>query len=302
MMFFPTSHAWWYGPAPSVLTVHDLAFFHFPDRIFRSRWEARYEAFRLKWAVRHAARVCVDSEATKTDIVQMLGCAGDRISVILLGVPDVFLHTTAIAIAKIKHKYEIGECPYIMYTGGLDFRKNIPALIKAFAELVRTGDDHALVLVGEYGSNRRYYPDIDTMVTELGLTDRVMRLAGVTDREMKTLYTHADLFVFPSLFEGFGIPPLEAMACGTPVVCSSATSLPEVVGDAAELFDPSSVSELTAAMRRVLTDQARANELRCLGKKRAQLFTWERTAEKMVEVFREVAEEASQSEASAAPK
>jgi glycosyltransferase involved in cell wall biosynthesis len=289
VMFFPSNHSWWRGPAPSVLTVHDVAFMHFPQRIFGSRLEAYYEIARLKRGVRCATRVCTDSDASKTDIVRMLGCPASKISVALPGVAELFRRPITVTRDQIAAKFCLPDTPYVLYAGGLDFRKNIPRLIEAFGQVVANGLPHHLLLVGEYGANRRYYPDVDALVIDLGLSERVRRLSGVGDEELKTLYANAALFVFPSLFEGFGLPPLEAMAHGAPVACSNAASLPEVVGDAAESFDPLSAEAQLAAMLRVLTSEARTAELRALGQQRAELFTFERTAEVVAAVLRESA-------------
>ena len=285
LMLFPTNDVWWRGPVPYAVTIHDLACLHFADRIFRSRWEAWLEAARIKRAARHAVRVITPSEATRLDIIQTLGCGPEKIAVILEGVSDPFNSEPTLSLDHVRSKFSLPDTPYILYTGGLDFRKNVPALIAAFAQLAQEGFEHTLILVGEYGANRRYYPDIDTHIRETGLGDRLQRLAGVSDSELHTLYANADLFVFPSLFEGFGLPPLEAMACGTPVVCSNAASLPEVVGDAAELFDGKDLSALIGAMRRVLGNVAWAAELRQRGLARAKLFTWDRTAQGMLDVL-----------------
>lgn len=289
VVLFPGNHAWWRGPVPGVLTVHDLACMHFPDLLFGSRLEAWYETVRVRRGVRGAAAVCADSQATAADLVRMLGCPPAKISVVPLGVPAPFRQGSTVSLAHVRQEYGLPDAPYVLYAGGLDFRKNVVPLVAAFGELVRAGFPQHLLLVGEYGARRRYYPDVDRPVSELGLQGRVRRLSGVGDEALRTLYTNADLFVFPSLFEGFGLPPLEAMACGAPVVCSSATSLPEVVGEAAELFDPRSPGGLVEAMKRVLADQVRADELRVLGRHRAAQFTFERTAQSVAAVLRAAA-------------
>jgi glycosyltransferase involved in cell wall biosynthesis len=243
---------------------------------------------RLRRVLRSAAAICTDSMASQRDIAQIAGPQTTEACVIHPGIARVFLEPPNVPLAEVGDKYGLRGQPYIMYAGGLDFRKNIPVLVDAFAELAKTDAEHDLLLVGETGANRRYYPDIDGLVAKQGLGDRVKRLSGVTDEELAVLYAHADVFVFPSRFEGFGLPPLEAMACGAPVICSNATSLPEVVGDAAELFAPVSVDGLLGAMQRVLTDRDWADELRARGRRRAELLTWERTAEQMLAVFRQV--------------
>jgi glycosyltransferase involved in cell wall biosynthesis len=164
--------------------------------------------------------------------------------------------------------------------GGFDFRKNLRRLMAAFAQLVDEGFPHQLVLVGGRGNDPRLYPDPNEAVLAYQLGHRVSILdGGVDDGTLRALYTGADLFVFPSLFEGFGLPPLEAMACGTPVVCSRAASLPEVVGDAAVLFDPEDLASMVAAMRGALVDADLRARLRTAGLARSQCFSWEKSAQ-----------------------
>jgi glycosyltransferase involved in cell wall biosynthesis len=291
-MFFPTNHAWWFGPAPSVVTIHDLACLHFPDKIFPSRREAWYEAMRLQWFVRGAAAICTDSLATRNDVYEMLHCPADKIAVVPLGVADTLAATpTPSGRAEALAQYGLVPDGFLLYTGGLDFRKNLPVLLEAFAELVRLRYPYELILVGEYGYDRRYFPDIDGLIESNDLLGHVRRLERVSDAALNVLYREAKLFVFPSAFEGFGIPPLEAMASGTPVVCSSATSLPEVVGDAAELFDPTDTDGLVRAMRRVLDSPACAAELQRRGLKRAAQFSWAIAADRVADVLKMVAAE-----------
>ncbi len=286
VMFFPTNDAWWHGPAPMVVTVHDLAAVHFADRIFRSRWEAWLEIARLRHTVRQASMIVTDSAATKDDLVQTLGCPADKVTPVPLAVSPPFLCPSSVSIEEMQATIGLPSRPYILYAGGLDFRKNVSALIEAFRSLVPEHPEHMLILVGEYGANRRYYPDLDPLLHSPELAGRALRLSNVNDERLHALYTHADLFVFPSLFEGFGLPPLEAMACGTPVVCSNAASLPEVVGDAAELVDARRAENLADGMRRVLGNPAWATELRQRGLARAKQFSWEKAAEQLVEALR----------------
>lgn len=175
--------------------------------------------------------------------------------------------------------------PYVLAVGNLEPRKNLPGLLRAFARLAPEVP-HDLVLVGAEGW---LTGEIHATLDELRLGGRVRMTGFVEDADLPAWYGAADLFVYPSLYEGFGLPVLEAMACGAPVVTSNVSSLPEVAGDAALLVDPSDVDSIAEEMRRGLTDAALALDLRRRGQLRAADFTWDRTAEQTVAVYREVA-------------
>jgi glycosyltransferase involved in cell wall biosynthesis len=182
----------------------------------------------------------------------------------------------------ITEKYGItGE--YVFYAGTHQPRKNLVRLVKAFSRL--KSRDHLLVITGKKEARRR---EVYDMVERLGLSDRVVFTGMVPEEELPVLYSMADLFVFPSLYEGFGLPPLEAMACGTPVVTTSCTSLPEVVGDAALIADPLDVDSIAACMDRVLSSSSFAAELSEKGFSRVKRFSWLKTAEKTLDVYNEV--------------
>jgi glycosyltransferase involved in cell wall biosynthesis len=185
---------------------------------------------------------------------------------------------------RLRRRFGLNE-PYILYVGALTLRKNIARALEAFAELNSSHPGLCFVLAGP--STWKKTP-IASLLERLGITERVLLTGPLTDDDLPALYNGADLFVFPSLYEGFGLPPLEAMACGTPVVTSNASSLPEVVGDAAITVDPYDVDALSGAMRRVLTDPCLRDEMRQKGLARASGFTWERTARETVSVYRQV--------------
>jgi glycosyltransferase involved in cell wall biosynthesis len=176
---------------------------------------------------------------------------------------------------------------YVLYVGSENPRKNMPRLIAAFARLHETLPDVRLIKVGSV-EHPSLAEQLRRQVQQLGLADAVLFTNPVSDQDLVAFYNLADLFVFPSLYEGFGLPPLEAMACGAPVVCSNAASLPEVVGDAAITVDPYDVDGLAAAMVRVLTDADLRRQLRERGLARARQFTWERTALETIAVYRQM--------------
>jgi glycosyltransferase involved in cell wall biosynthesis len=267
---------------PTVLTVHDLAFFRVPEfayptlRVYLQRVVPR--------SVRRATHVIAVSEATRRDVIEVLGIRPERVSVVHEGVSRRF-HPPSDLDAARRTALRLGIAgPYILSVGTLEPRKNYVRLIEAFAGLRRAGIEHTLVLAGRPGwLNEPIFSAIDS----LGLREHV-RVVEPTDADLPALYGAADLFVYASLYEGFGIPPLEALACGTPTVSSNAASLPEVVGSAALLVAPEDVDGLRSAMLRVLDDPGLQAELRARGPEQSGQFTWERAAEATVEIYRRV--------------
>ena len=265
----------------SVITIHDLILYHRPDYHSTSKEYATYRQL-MKLSVQVADQIVVVSENTKRDLVENLGVSPEKVHVVYLGI-DFNRFNTSNEPTDINPAYNI-DSEYILYVG-TDFpHKNLRNLIAAFERLIRTKRlPHILVLVGSsFNSLER------KALCELAerLRGRLRLLGHVPDADLPALYRNASLFVFPSLYEGFGIPPLEAMACGTPVVASNATSIPEVVGDAALVVDCTNVDELAEAMYRVLTDKRLRQSLIQTGFERVRAFRWEDTARKTARVYR----------------
>jgi glycosyltransferase involved in cell wall biosynthesis len=269
-------------PCPSVVTIHDLAFLRWPEQVPARRY--RYLSAAVKAATKQAARIIAVSESTKADLVELLAVDPARVSVTHLGVDDRFRLPSSEDRMAFLHRQGLVR-PYVLAVGNLEPRKNLPGLLRAFARLAPEVP-HDLVLVGAEGW---LTGEIHATLDELRLGGRVRMTGFVEDADLPAWYGAADLFVYPSLYEGFGLPVLEAMACGAPVVTSNVSSLPEVAGDAALLVDPSDVDSIAEEMRRGLTDAALAFDLRRRGQLRAADFTWDRTAEQTVAVYREVA-------------
>jgi glycosyltransferase involved in cell wall biosynthesis len=178
-----------------------------------------------------------------------------------------------------------GDCKVVLYVGGEGPRKNLPRLLRAFARVKAALPGVKLIKAGA-ADLPAWHDRLLTLRSELALDDDVLFVNHLPEEDLVAFYNLADLFVFPSLYEGFGLPPLEAMACGAPVVCSDAASVPEVVGDAALTVDPHSVEELAAAMLRVLTEPDLREELRQKGLAQSQRFSWERTAQETIAIYR----------------
>lgn len=266
-------------PCPILLTVHDLIGLLFPANlppISRFYW-----AWWLPRTIRWADQVIADSEHTKHDLIRLLGIPAERIEVVHLGVGEAFLPLDDQAsLEAVRQEYGLPPA-VILYVGTLEPRKGLDTLIAAYGALAAE-IPHDLVIVGKKGW---YTEPLFRQVEALGLAQRVHFTDYVADEDLPGLYNLADLFVYPSRYEGFGLPPLEAMACGLPVVCSNAASLPEVVGDAALLVSPDDAEALAAAMRRVLDDQALRAKMRARGLERARRFTWEKTARRTVKIY-----------------
>jgi len=269
--------------AASVVTIHDLSFMRLPhcspppllDYLTRS----------VPRSARRADAILADSESTRRDVIELLGIDAQRVHVVYAGVDARFAPQPQGTVREVKARYSIAG-PYVLAVGTLQPRKNYPRLLQAFAAVrQRSRIPHKLVIVGGRGW---LYDEIDATIVRLDLADHVLMPGFVPDDDLPALYAGADLLAFPSLYEGFGLPALEAMACGTPVIASTAPSLPEVCGDAALLVDPTDVPDLADAMEQVLTDEALVTRLTELGRRRAQQFHWEDAARALLAVYRKL--------------
>lgn len=261
----------------------------FPDRYLttpRMRLKARLRQL----AARTARRIITCSACSQRDIGRLYGIAPHKVKMIPLAPAPAFQpHDRSAARRHIQQRFGISE-PYLLYVGGFDYRKNLPVLLHAFRALKQDGEiPHRLVLAGTITLLQDFI-DALRLAIELGLQRDVMFLDYVPEEDLPWLYSAADCLVFPSFYEGFGLPVLEAMAAGTPVITSNAASLLEVVGDAALTFDPKDEEALRAAIRQLLGDTVLREDLRGRGLARAQCFSWERTAKETLAVFRDVVE------------
>jgi glycosyltransferase involved in cell wall biosynthesis len=268
----------------SYVVIHDLAYF-LPALHAYPRPDTLYMRTLIPRSVRRAAGVFAVSENTKRDIVRYTRCDPARITVTYEAAdPSYRRIDDPDRRAEIQQRYHL-PAYFVLYTGSLSPRKNIVRLLQAFAR-VQDKIPHQLVLTGSKSWNDRR---VHEMINELNLRDRLVRLGYVEEQDMPALYSLASVYVYPSLYEGFGLPVLEAMQCGCPVVASNATSIPEVAGEAALLFDPHDVDAMAGALCRALTDARTREELVAAGLRRAALFSWRRCAETMLNVIRRAA-------------
>ena len=272
-------------PCKSVVTFHDLTFFLFPELHTRAR------RFFFPLAIRASARLAqaliADSESTRQDAIRLLHIAPAKIQTALLGVDPTFRKIDDTGqLQRIRAKYQLPE-HFILYVGLVEPRKNLPGLINSYKDLVGEGIDHDLVIVGRSGWSSGA---VFSQVEALGLNQRVRFTGYVDQHDLPLVYNLASLFVYPTRYEGFGLPVLEALACGTPVITTNASSLPEIVGDAGILIPPDDAGALLKAMHRVLEDPELMADLSARGMKRAKGFTWERTALQTRQVYRQLCE------------
>lgn len=272
-------------PCPMVVTVHDLSFYLYPELLRRA---SRVYLQRLtRISVARAAGIIAVSRATRDDLVRVLGVAPERITVIHNGVDDAMRPIgDRAAIERFRRWRGLPE-RIVLFVGTLEPRKNVSALLEAYAVLrERWGGAHRLVLAGGKGWG---FDDVEATLTRLRLGPADVILPGfVPQEELPLWYNAADLFVYPAIYEGFGIPPLEAMACGTPVIVSNRSSLPEVVGDAGIVVDPDDVEGMALAMRDVLADAERRDALRAAGLARASAFSWCDTARNTASLYHRI--------------
>lgn len=268
----------------TVFTIHDLIFRFYPEyHLPLNRW---YLSLMLPRFMRRADAIIAVSENTKSDAARLLDISPDTIAVIHEGVNQSYRPITdPRQLEAVRAKYLLPQ-HFILYLGTIEPRKNLPTLLEAYRLLLdRDRTKPTLVIAGRKGW--LYQPVFDR-VRDLGLDTQVLFTDYIESSDLPALMSAAELFVFPSLYEGFGLPPLEAMACGTPVICSNTSSMPEVVGDGGLLFNPRDVSACADAMERVLKDDNLRAGLRARGLSQAARFTWERTARETLEVYERV--------------
>jgi glycosyltransferase involved in cell wall biosynthesis len=277
------------SPFPRVVTIHDVIPYVLPEYAWR-RVSHLYVRLVSASAKRADAIIAV-SECSRRDIERTLHIPAERVHVIGNAVDESFKPLTdAWQISSVRERYSVGE-KYLLYFGGFDMRKNVLRLIRAYTRLPEAmRREYQLVIAGRlHLLGHPLYPDPRPLVRELGLEGRVVFTGQIREQDKAPLYSGCTIFVFPSLYEGFGMPVLEAMACGAAVVTSNVSALPEVVGDAGVLVDPNSEEAIAAAMAELLDNPARRAELGRKARERSRNFTWREVAEQTLQVYRQVA-------------
>lgn len=274
-----------FSKIPTVVTIHDLIPLTLP--VYRGSTRVRLYTKLVSAAAQRARAILADSEASARDIEKHLRLPRAKIHVVYLAAHSRFhANIPSADLERVRAKYALPE-QFVLYLGGFDARKNVARIIKAFSGLEFGA--WRLVLAGKLpNQDSAFFPDPRRIALENKIADRVAFPGFIDEADKPALYALARVFLYASQYEGFGLPPLEALACGTPVICADTSSLPEVVGDAGILVSPHETNDWTAALTQLLTDAARRNELRARGFAQAQKFSWERAARETLAVYRAV--------------
>jgi glycosyltransferase involved in cell wall biosynthesis len=287
-IYHATEHLLPYLKRPAVLTVHDLIFERYPEH--HTRRNRLFLKFAMPRFVQAADTIIAVSQHTKRDLIELYDAAAQKIHVVYEGIDPAFALVHPDEIRRIQQQYSPGENtasrPYLLMVGTLEPRKNHAAAMHALVRLKAAGFPHRLLVVG---GNGWLFAPVYRLMHDLGLSADVVFAGYVPFADLPALYAGAACVLVPSLYEGFGFPVLEAMACGAPVVCSNASSLPEVAGEVALTVPPKDPTALAAAVSRVLTEPGLATAMREQGLRWAKNFQWERCAEETVGVYRSVA-------------
>lgn len=270
--------------APFITTIHDLTFYRYP-KTFTNK-SRKIKQMLTPISINRASAIIAVSESTKKDILEYFPQAEGKVKVIYPGKPDFKKIEDKTYIEYVKKIYGI-EGNYILSVGTLEPRKNIISLLKAFVKVHRKIKDMKLVLVGSKGW---LYEEVFTKVNNMEIRDNIVYTGYVEQQHMSVLYSGAEVFVYPSIYEGFGLPPLEAMSCGVPVVVSNTSSLPEVVGGAGAYCNPHDIDSISGAILSILNSDEIRKDLIYKGLKQCEKFSWEKTADNVIDLYRQILE------------
>ncbi len=271
--------AW--GAERKIITIHDLNFIYFPQ--FLTSESRRYYLDQIQWATETADHISADSEATRQDIIKLLGVASEKVTTIHLAANPIYkqpVDPAVVAQTIMRHGLEPG---YILFVGTLEPRKNLPMLLRNYDRLRKEkGITQPLVLIGSLGWESN---EIFTTMDTLNLKDHIIHLTGIYDQELVSFYHGAGVLVTPSYYEGFGLPALEAQHCGCPVVVSNKGSLPEIVGPRGITLNPDDMDGWVDILDRVLSDAELRGEMIKNGRAHAATFSWQQTAQKTLDIY-----------------
>jgi glycosyltransferase involved in cell wall biosynthesis len=265
---------------PTIVTVHDLSFVHYPKTFTPAL--VNYLNNVVPWSVERATHILADSQATKDDLMNIWGVTAEKVTVLYSGVSGRFRPVTDNKqLSAVRQKYDIGDAPYLVSVSTLQPRKNFQMLIRAFKP-VAAEQPHNLIIAGGKGW---LYEEMLAEVEKQGLEGRVKFIGFVADGDLPALYSEASLMVFPSLYEGFGLPLLEAMACGVPVLSSNSSCLPEVAGEAAVLLPPTDQDAWSQSMNDLLSNSSQRARMVAAGFLQARKFTWKKAAVQLQAIY-----------------
>jgi glycosyltransferase involved in cell wall biosynthesis len=296
LFFFPAVYSYFpiFNRTKIIVTVHDVIADHHPELIFPNKKLQLFWKMKQNLAVRQAHLILTVSDYSKKQIIEYFGVAPSRVKVITEAARPVFsVLDSSAAMDAVLHRFGLdGETRFLLYVGGISPHKNLKTLVSAYHQLISEDRfaDVKLVLVGDYQNDSFYtdYPALKMHVDQLDLQDKVVFTGYIEDQDLAYLYNSASMLVFPSLEEGFGLPAIEAMACGTPVAASNRGSLPEVIGEAGRFFDPVTPGAIADVLRQVLGDKQLREEMGKKGLIRAKQFMWDRAAKEAVQIFEDL--------------
>lgn len=295
IFFFPAVYSYYpiFNRTKIIVTIHDVIADHHPELIFPNKKLKLFWKLKQNAAVRQADLILTVSDYSKRQIGKYFKLADSRLRVISEGTRSVFKilpKTSQIADALVRYGLSPDE-KFLLYVGGISPHKNLGTLISAFKQISEKQPPTKLVLVGDYKDDPFFsdYPVLKRLISELDLEEKVVFTGFVPDEDLARFYNAAKLLVFPSLEEGFGLPAIEAMACGTPVAASSGSSLHEVLGAAGRFFDPLDINEMAETIEAILADEILQNSMKETGLQRIQQFLWKNSAEQTLAIFHELA-------------
>jgi len=279
---------WPKGRTRYVLTIHDLIPLLFPESV--TKQHRYYFRAAIRRLVELADAIIVDSNQTKARIRERFPLSVEKVAVIHPGVDSRRFAPIVDAVVehRLRERYRLGNDPYLLYVGNIEPRKNLAVMISAYADMLKSPQVKSAPRLIIAGANGGLCDEVLALPCRLGLASRVKFIGVVADQDLPSLYANAAIFLFPSLYEGFGLPVLEAMASGTPVITSNISSLSEIAGDAALLVDPSDPRELAQAMTAVLSNKVLAGELRTKGLDRTKRFDWANTVRQTMQIYERV--------------
>lgn len=295
LVHFPCVDIWYTPRGKSVVNIHDLASLRFPERFFKAAREEALHRFNLSKIVEYATRIVTGSDFSRQDIITKLGVEPSRIRTVHPSNDPVFLKGAQPLLRGEGIRLGIEE-PYFLFVGGIDFRKNIPLLLSSYSLYRRLGGRANLVMVGEQNQEhlRRYpasySPPLQELLSSMKERDHIRWLRDIPDETLPAIYAGARALVNVSMFEGFGSPLIEAMACGTPVIAARSSCFPEITGGAALLVEPRE-EEVSRAMSDIDKDETLREKLKALGRERAKFFSPAKYAREMLSVYQDVAQD-----------